>query len=65
MAGSLSHIVNEDGTFTMDLIENLGDAHEALEECFAIIKRLSGGTAAALNPILDELHFPTLDRDMR
>lgn len=37
MAGSLNHIVAEDGSFTMDLIESMGDAHEALEECHAII----------------------------
>lgn len=43
MAGSLSHIIDTDGTFTMDLIDNLGDAHEALEECFAVIIELSGG----------------------
>ncbi len=38
MAGSFEHIVNEKGNFYMDLIENMGDAHEALEECFEIIK---------------------------
>lgn len=37
MAGSLNHIVNPDGSFTMNLIENMGDAHEALEECHQII----------------------------
>jgi hypothetical protein len=37
MAGSLNHIVGEDGRFTMSSIENLGDAHEALDECFQII----------------------------
>lgn len=43
MAGSLNHIIDTDGTFTMELIDNLGDAHEALEECYAIIVELSGG----------------------
>ena len=50
MAGSLCHIVNwdeeeseGDGTFQMDLIENLGDAYEALEECFDVIAHLSDG----------------------
>lgn len=37
MSGSLNHIVDEDGSFTMDTIENMGDAHEALEECFDLI----------------------------
>ena len=40
MAGSLSHITDDNGNFTMDLIDNLGDAHEALEECFDRIKLL-------------------------
>lgn len=40
MAGSLAHITADDGTFTMDLIDNLGDAHEALEECFNTINTL-------------------------
>lgn len=43
MAGSLNHIIDNDGSFTMDLIENMGDAHEALEECFRIIVELSKG----------------------
>lgn len=43
MAGSLSHIVTDRGEFRMDLIENLGDAQEALEECFDIIAVLCGG----------------------
>ena len=37
MAGSYKMLVDEDGRFTMDLIENLGDAAEALEECVTII----------------------------
>ena len=40
MAGSYAHIVADDGTFTMELIDNMGDAHEALEECFAMIANL-------------------------
>ncbi len=40
MAGSLNHIVDESGAFTMDSIENMGDAHEALEECFDIVAEL-------------------------
>lgn len=40
MAGSFAHIVDDNGAFTMDNIEHLGDAHEALEECFDIIALL-------------------------
>ncbi len=40
MAGSYKHIVGPNGEFTMDLIDNMGDAREALEECFAYIQRL-------------------------
>jgi hypothetical protein len=40
MAGSLAHIVDDDGTFRMGLIENLRDAREALEECHQIIAEL-------------------------
>lgn len=64
MAGSLSHIVDDDGTFTMELIENLGDAHEALEECFQLIYVLSGGKRSALNNLLKRLKFPTLEVDL-
>ncbi|KKK99213.1 hypothetical protein LCGC14_2634990 [marine sediment metagenome] len=41
MAGSYKHLVAEDGTFTFDLIENMGDAYEACEECFEKIRRLT------------------------
>jgi hypothetical protein len=40
MAGSLNHIIDDDGSFTFELIENMGDAHEACEECFDIIAAL-------------------------
>ena len=51
MAGSLSHIVKNNGRFTMNFIDNLGDAHEALEECFYIILDLSGGDMEKINAI--------------
>ncbi len=47
MAGSYKHIVGPNGEFTMDLIDNMGDAHEALEECFAYIQRLNRVVEAA------------------
>ena len=59
MAGSLNHIVNDDGTFKMSSIENMGDAREALEECHQIIADLSsrwGGTSV-LMPSMDRLGF--------
>lgn len=38
MAGSFRHVVDDEtGEFTMGRIDNLGDAEEALEECFLII----------------------------
>lgn len=38
MAGSYSHITDSQGRFTgAGLIENGGDAHEALEECYGMI----------------------------
>jgi hypothetical protein len=44
MAGSYMHITNADGSFAgIDLIDNLGDAHEALEECHDMIAWLTGG----------------------
>lgn len=44
MAGSYRHITDRDNNFIgIDLIDNLGDAHEALEECYDIIQYLSSG----------------------
>jgi hypothetical protein len=41
MAGSLNHIADAgDGTFNMELIDNMGDAREALEECHQVIALL-------------------------
>ena len=41
MAGSYRHCLGDDGSFGFDLIENLGDAHEACEEMFLMIFFLS------------------------
>jgi len=65
MAGSLSHIVGDDGRFSMDTIDNLGDAHEALEECFDIILELSKGDMVYLNAVLRKVNAVELDRPMR
>lgn len=44
MAGSYRHITKEDGSFCgMDLLDNLGDAQEALEECYNMIQWLTNG----------------------
>jgi hypothetical protein len=64
MAGSLNHIVGDDGRFTMDCIDNLGDAHEALEECYAIIYALTGGHRSTVNYICNRLGFPSISADM-
>lgn len=44
MAGSFKHIVNEKGQFIgCAHLDNLGDAYEALEECYGMIWFLAGG----------------------
>lgn len=58
MAGSLNHIVDKDGGFTMDLIENLGDAHEALEECFVLIYELAGGNSDTVSAACRKHNLP-------
>jgi hypothetical protein len=61
MAGSLNHIVEQDGSFTMEGIENLRDAHEALVECHQIIAFLLHGDKGAqsrLSHICKMLSFP-------
>jgi hypothetical protein len=65
MAGSLNHIVDsETGTFTMELIENLGDAHEALEECFNIIKFITNGNMQVVNDVCLKLGYPEIEHHM-
>lgn len=58
MAGSLKHIIDTDGTFTMDLIDNLGDAYEALEECYSLIVELSGGDMTKVSAACLKFKFP-------
>ena len=64
MAGSLNHIVSEDGHFQMGLIENMGDAHEALHECFEVIRTLTDGNKDEVNKACQSLGFPTIKADM-
>lgn len=48
MAGSYRHITNGTNEYIgIDLIENLGDAEEALSECYELIQEL-GGTREAI-----------------
>lgn len=47
MAGSYNHIVDENGALRgITLLENWGDMHETIEECYGMIWYLSGGNAA-------------------
>lgn len=44
MAGSYNHITNDEGQFIgASLLENLGDAYEAIEECYGMIWWLAKG----------------------
>ena len=49
MAGSYNHIVDNDGNFKFDSIENMGDAYECIEECFWLINYLSNGDRTEIN----------------
>lgn len=43
MSGSYRHCLEEDGSFTFDFIENLGDAREACEQMVYMIRWLARG----------------------
>ena len=62
MAGSLRHVVGGDGRFTMGSIKNMGDAHEALEECFHIIRNL--GDRERINCVCRRLNYPEIEWDL-
>jgi hypothetical protein len=51
MAGSFQHCIKKDGSFdeTLDSIENLGDAYEALEEMYDMIVYLTEGDPAKIH----------------
>ena len=58
MAGSYRHITDSNGDFIgVNLIDNLGDAHEALEECYEMIQWLSGGDKAKIFEAWREGYF--------
>ena len=58
MAGSLNHIVDDNGNFTFDTIENLRDAHEMAEQCFNLICYLSGGDRRKVANACRALSYP-------
>ena len=49
MAGSYRHCIGKDGHFEFDLIENMGDAHEACEMMFHMIHTLSRGNSRRIS----------------
>lgn len=65
MAGSLNHIVGKDGHFYMENIEHLGDAHEALHECFEIIRVLTDGNKNKINEVCKQLSYPSIKNDLK
>lgn len=60
MAGSYRHCVNEKGEFRQhdftEMIENLGDAHEACEEMYLIIQELSGGDKKLIETTIEKIY---------
>ena len=57
MGGGYIHLTDSDNNFIgTDTIENLGDASEALEECYEIIKELSGGSKEAIYEAAKRAH---------
>jgi hypothetical protein len=59
MSGSFGHIVDDiTGEFRFDLIEHMGEAHEALEECYYIIKELVGGDFSKLKKLKYKANIP-------
>lgn len=65
MAGSLNHIIDENGCFTMEHIEKMHDAHQALDECFNIIRLLTDGDKSKINQVCRALGYPEINQDMR
>lgn len=62
MAGSWDHITTDDGKFRnvtfAQLIENLGDAHEAAEECYGMVWWLADQLAAVLRTLPGNVPIP-------
>lgn len=58
MAGSLRHIIADNGAFTCDLLDRGGDYVEALYECHQIIAALVDGDFGKLEGVCSALNFP-------
>lgn len=57
MAGSYGHCEDDDtGSFRFDLIENMGDAHEACFDMYHIIRILTKGDRAAIKAAEDVMY---------
>ena len=56
MAGSLNHLIDDDGSFTHELIENLGDSKEVCEECFYLLGELTEWRYSRLRTVLDRFY---------
>ena len=66
MAGSLRHIVDEDGHFTTALLDACyRDSAEALRECFNIIRVLSVGDRKKVNRACKRLGYLGIDVGMK
>ena len=48
----------------MEFIDNMGDAHEALEECFEIIRTLTRGDQGRINECCRLLGYVEIDVDL-
>lgn len=49
MAGSWSHVVDDDGVYRgMDLLDDMGDAHEAIEEMAFMLMALRQALSAEI-----------------
>lgn len=55
MAGSFNHLVGPNGGLRTDLLDHLGDASEALEDCYALIYELAGGDSARISAACQKL----------
>lgn len=64
MAGSFPHLIAVNGGFRWDLIENMGEAREALADCFVIIHTLAGGDLNNVRRVVD-LYIPGIVHNCR
>lgn len=56
MAGSYGHCEADNGSFRFDLIENMGDAHEACFAMYHIIRIITKGDRAAVKAAEDKFY---------